>query len=132
MANADLLRSDILPGYITPNKPVLIQYGDPMFTWNYSRSNENPTVRKDLINTIRNNQSLVKIAEEILSYLQLDGGFFGIHLRAEADVPASWGPPDVQMARYVDSLLGTMEAISEDVSTVYVSSGDQAAIDTFR
>jgi hypothetical protein len=132
MVNADLLRSDILPGDITSGNPVLIQYGDPMFTWNYSRSNENPTVRKDLINTIRNNQSLVKMAEEILSYPQLDGGFFGIHLRAEADVPASWGPPEVQMARYVDSLLGTREEISEDVSTVYVSSGDQAAIDTFR
>ncbi|KUJ08492.1 uncharacterized protein LY89DRAFT_331873 [Mollisia scopiformis] len=131
--NTELLRRDIKREEIDPMKPVLVNYGDAMFTWNYTRCDENPTIRKDLIKTIRNSPSLVNMGLEILSHPELDEKpFFGVHLRAEKDVPASWGPVDVQMQRFVESILATSAESEEAVSTVYVSCGDQDAIETFR
>jgi hypothetical protein len=131
--NTELLRRDIIRDEIDSMEPVVINWGDPLFTWNYTRSHENPTVRKDLVNMMENNPSLVEMGQEILSQSELDGNpFFGVHLRAEKDVPASWGPANVQMEHYVNSILNTMEEIEVPVSMVYISCGDQDVIETFR
>ncbi|PMD15150.1 hypothetical protein NA56DRAFT_693440 [Hyaloscypha hepaticicola] len=100
---------------------------------NYTRSHENPTVRKDLVNMMKSNPSLVDMGYEIMLHPELNGNpFFGVHLRAEKDAPASWGPANVQMEHYVSSILNTMAEIEESVSMVYVSCGDQDVIETFR
>jgi hypothetical protein len=131
--NTELLRRDIIRDEIDSMEPVVINWGDPLFTWNYTRSHENPTVRKDLVNMMENNPSLVEMGQEILSQPELNGNpFFGVHLRAEKDVPASWGPANVQMEHYVNSILNTMEEIEVPVSMVYISCGDQDVIETFR
>lgn len=57
-----------------------------------------------------------------------------MHLRGESDWPPGWGSPDQQMSLYAEEMLKIREMTpdGEGVSAVYVSSGDQQAIQNFR
>lgn len=117
------------------NNITIFEYGDAFLGWDYRVSNELDTIRKELHYTLPFRADLLEIGDTIARSLQLHGGaFFGVHLRGESDWPSGWGNADQQMSIYEAEMLQIRETVPDGagVSAVYVSSGNQDAIETFR
>ncbi|TAQ88169.1 hypothetical protein B7494_g3476 [Chlorociboria aeruginascens] len=117
---------------ISPSSPVAISFGDPYIGWNYTLSRELSTIRKSLFKSLRFNHALLDISSKIQSAPELKNGFFGVHLRGERDWPAQFGTVDQQMDHYIKSIEQVQTALEEPLKTVYVSCGDQGAIEWLR
>ena len=117
---------------IFPDKPVAISFGDTFLAWDYEKSGELATVRKDLFKTIIYNQTLLDISSQILKSPQLQGGFIGVHLRAETDWPRSFGKAKDQMRLYTKEMEALERTKKSDLRTIYVSCGNQTGIQAFR
>jgi hypothetical protein len=117
---------------ISNDNPVAISFGDTFLAWDYEKSGELSTVRKDLYRTLQYNQTLLDISSGILQAPQLQNGFIGIHLRAEADWPRSFGKASDQMRLYIEDIESLERNQPSDLRTVYVSSGSQDGIQIFR
>lgn len=114
---------------------TIFEYGDAYLGWDYRVSNELDTIRKELHLALPFRADLLELGDTIARSPQLDGGaFIGVHLRGESDWPAAWGNLDQQMSLYEAEMLRIREITPDGagVSAVYVSSGSQQAIQSFR
>lgn len=115
-----------------PSNITVIEYGDSFLGWDYRASDELNTIRKELHLSIRFQKHLLAMGEQIRKSKQLHGGaYIGVHLRGESDWPADWGNAEQQKMMYADEM-SKIRAMGSDVSAVFVSSGDQGAIQRFR
>lgn len=125
-----------VPAKKDENKNITIfEYGDAFMGWNYRVSEELATIRRELHITLPFRAHLLELGDAIASSPHLHGGaFIGVHLRGESDWPPGWGNADQQMSLYAEEMLKIREMTPEGagVSAVYVSSGDQQAIQNFR
>lgn len=116
--------------------PTIIRYSDAFLGWNYRGSNEMDTIRKELHLSLPFRAELLELGDTIARSPQLHGGaFIGVHLRGESDWPSDRSSPDQQMAAFEEEVLrvrGTGPDDGRGLSAVYVSSGDQQAIQKFR
>lgn len=111
---------------------TVIEYGDSFLGWDYRASDELNTIRKELHHSLRFQKHLLALGEEIRRSELLHGGaYIGVHLRGESDWPAAWGDAEQQKALYAGEM-ARIRAQGSDVSAVFISSGDQGAIDRFR
>lgn len=113
---------------------AIIEYGDTFIGWNYNKSGEYSTVRKELYKTIKFRDSMHQIGERIRDCPQLQhGAYIAVHLRGESDWPPEWGAPEQQMAMYMEEM-AKIRATDEgrDIAAVFVSSGEEAVIQAFR
>lgn len=113
---------------------AIVEYGDTFIGWNYNKSGEYHTVRKELYKTIKFQDSMQQIGERIRDCPQLQhGAYIAVHLRGESDWPPEWGTSDQQMAMYMDEM-AKIRATDEgrDVAAVFASSGEEAVIQAFR
>jgi hypothetical protein len=117
---------------IKRGNPVAIAFGDTFLAWDYEKSGELSTVRKDLYRTLKYNQTLLDISSGILQAPALQKGFIGIHLRAETDWPSSFGKAKDQMRLYIEEIESLERKDSSDLRTLYVSCGSQDGIHRFR
>lgn len=116
---------------------TIFDYGDSMFGWDYRVSGEMATIRKELHFALPYNARPLELGGTIARSPLLHGGaFIGAHLRGESDWPPGPGQGNAseQMVLYEAEMLRIRDATPEGagVSAVYVSSGDQAAIQEFR
>ncbi|POS77678.1 hypothetical protein DHEL01_v203933 [Diaporthe helianthi] len=121
----------------TEATPTIIRYGDPFLGWNYRSSNEMDTIRKELHLSLPFRAQPLELGDTIARSPLLRGGaFIGVHLRVESDWPTDRSSPDQQMAAFeADILRMRARDLSQDsaaLSAVYVSWGDQQAIQGFR
>lgn len=117
---------------ITREHPVAISFGDTFLAWDYEKSGELATIRKDLFKTLLYSQALLNIASEILKSPQLQHGFIAAHVRAESDWPHSFGNAGDQMRMYIEEMETIERASPSDLRTIYVSCGNQTGIQKFR
>lgn len=116
------------------NGTTIFEYGDTYISWSYSKSDELVTVRKDLYKAVRFGQNMQQIGEKVRNSPQLQhGSYIAVHLRGEIDWPVEWGSASQQMALYVDEM-ASIRTTDEgcNVSTVFVSSGENEVIQAFR
>lgn len=113
---------------------TVFKFGDAYLGWDYSASSELDTIRKELHLAIPFRKHLLELGNTISKSAQLNNGaFIGVHLRGESDWPANWGNGAQQMLLYEDEMSKIRNLTDgSDVSAVYVSSGDQQAIQAFR
>lgn len=91
------------------------------------------TIRKDLFKVIRFNQHLLDLSSSISKSPELQqGAFIGVHLRGESDWPAEFGTVTDQMNLYLEEMEVIRKSAEYPMNTVYISCGDQSAIQTFR
>ncbi|KAG0645608.1 hypothetical protein D0Z07_8527 [Hyphodiscus hymeniophilus] len=117
---------------VSKSNPVAIGFGDTFLAWDYEKSGELTTIRKELYRTITYNQTLLDISSEILQAPQLRNGFIGVHFRAEADWPQSFGKAKDQLRLYIEEMESLKRKSPTDLRVIYVSCGDQAGIKKFR
>ncbi|CZR51553.1 related to MNN4 Regulates the mannosylphosphorylation [Phialocephala subalpina] len=118
---------------VSVENPVVVNFGDAYLGWNYRTANEFSTIRKALFKVLKFNQELLDLGAKISKSERLNNGaYIGVHLRGEVDWPASFGSADDQMRLYSEEILRIQNSVSYDISTVYVSCGDQPAIQRFR
>ncbi|KAG8166254.1 hypothetical protein KVR01_004806 [Diaporthe batatas] len=125
----------ILAASTDKKTPTIIRYADSFLGWNYRGSDEMDTIRKELHLSLPFRAQLLGLGDTIARRPQLGGGaFIGVHLRGESDWPSDRSSPDQQMAAFEEEMLRIrgMGPDGEGVSAVYVSSGDQQAIQNFR
>lgn len=101
---------------ISPQNPVVVNYSDSMFPWDYKVAGELSTIRKVLFKVLRFNKDLLDLSSQISRSPMLEGGhFIGIHLRGKMDRPASYGTLDEQTRlciEHIDSIqLGRRKGI---------------------
>lgn len=116
------------------DETTILEFGDTFVAWEYGRSNELDTVRKDLYKVVRFRKSLCQIGEKIRDSEQLQhGSYIAVHLRGEIDWPVDWGSADEQMELYAAEM-AKIRATDEgsNVTAVFVSSGEQEVIQVFR
>jgi hypothetical protein len=117
---------------ITAENQVAIAFGDTFLAWDYEKSDELATIRKDLYRTLIYNQTLLDISSKILESPQLKHGFIGVHLRAERDWPSSFGNVGDQMRLYIEEMERIERSSPSDLKTLYVSCGKKSGIQVFR
>lgn len=111
---------------------TVVEYGDSFLGWDYRASGELNTIRRELHLAIRYQKHLLALGEAVRRSELLHGGaYIGVHLRGESDWPAAWGDAEQQKALYAGEM-ARIRALGSDVSAVFVSSGDQGAIQRFR
>ncbi|KAF4625292.1 hypothetical protein G7Y89_g12882 [Cudoniella acicularis] len=116
---------------INPSDQVILEFGDGFTAWNYKTSNEIQTIRKALFKTLKFNQDLLNLSSHVLQSPELNNGaFFGLHLRGEDDWPGGFGSADDQKRVYAEEIERIQ--INDPIKTIYVSCGDQEAIQKFR
>ncbi|KAI0132984.1 hypothetical protein BJ170DRAFT_563887, partial [Xylariales sp. AK1849] len=126
--------SGIEPSSVSPKNQVVLKYGDTYIAWDYAKSDEMSSIRKDLFNALTYNATLLGFGQDILNSPQLEeSAFIGVHLRGEGDWPSGFGSAYDQMSRYVEAIENITKTMPDAAAaTVYVSCGDQNAIQTFR
>lgn len=118
---------------ISPSEPVILKYGDSYLGWNYSASEELGTIRKELFQAINFHPDFLAVGHDILRSPKLQNGFVAIHFRGEADWPSDWGSVEDQMRLYGDDLERIRNSEEgKGIRDVYVSCGEQEAIERFR
>lgn len=127
-----LVENKIRKKKITPLNPVIIEYGDSYLAWNYTAAHERATISKQLFKTLTYNRDILNLAKQVSSALETLAPFVAIHFRSESDWPAVFGSASQQMAVYTAELEQLRNTSSIPVKTVYISSGDSAAIQRFR
>jgi hypothetical protein len=118
--------------HITRDNPVAISFGDSFLAWDYEKSGELSTIRKDLFKTLIYNQTLLDISSQMLESPELQHGFIGAHIRAESDWPHSFGNAGDQMRVFIEEMESLQRSSPSDLRTVYVSCGNQSGIQKFR
>ncbi|KAE9366216.1 hypothetical protein N431DRAFT_495958 [Stipitochalara longipes BDJ] len=118
---------------INAENSAVVSYGDTFMAWNYNISKELTTIRKELFKTITFSQALLDVSSQIhQSPVLQDNHYIGIHFRGESDWPEEFGSAADQMQLYTEELLRIRDSVSYDLNTVYISCGDQEAINRFR
>ncbi|KAH8684801.1 hypothetical protein BGZ60DRAFT_367092 [Tricladium varicosporioides] len=118
---------------IKPTNQVLIEFGDAFMGWNQKTSNEMPTIRKALFKSLPFNKDLLTLSTDVLHSPELQNKpFVGVHLRGEGDWPGGFGTADDQRRVYAEEIEEIQAKSPQPVKDVYVSCGDQAAIQKFR
>lgn len=102
---------------------------------NYTPGGEIYTIFKDLFRAVDYNPDLLALGRRITESTHLRGApYAGVHLRAEADWPASWGSLEEQTRMYAAELqrLRGREEPGGRLRAVYLSCGNRSAIQRFR
>ncbi|KAG4427511.1 hypothetical protein IFR05_017006 [Cadophora sp. M221] len=118
---------------VSVKNPVVVNFGDSFIGWNYKESGELMTLRKALFKVIRFNQNLLDMSSKIGQHPKLNNGaYIGVHLRGEDDWPHEFGPVADQMRFYTAEIQRIQKTVSYNIKTIYVSCGDEGAIQRFR
>ncbi len=117
---------------ITASNPIRVNFWDSMFSWNYTASLEVETIQKELFKSLLYNADLLRLGSEIFSLIDRYAPFVGIHLRGERDWPPFYADAEKQMEHYIEDLERLQNTTTEIVRNIYVSCGDQNAIERFR
>jgi len=102
-----------------------------MFSWNYTASMEAETIRKDLFKALQYNADILRLGAEIFALVNHFAPLIGIHFRGERDWPSFYGTADEQMEHYIQDL-ERLRNTTDNLTNIYISCGDQNAIETFR
>ncbi|KAK7957225.1 uncharacterized protein PG986_006447 [Apiospora aurea] len=141
-------------------EPVIVRYGDPYLAWDYARSGEMATLRRELLHALRYNSSLTALGRAVFDQIAqaaggVDGLFIGVHLHDEGDLPKTVSAGvEGQMRHLVKAIKGIATSSTptagpspvdlkkrhdgdvtlddSKIRTVYVSCRDQSAIQKFR
>ncbi|KAG4033655.1 hypothetical protein MFRU_004g01590 [Monilinia fructicola] len=113
--------------------PVVVGFGDTIYAYNYTHDAEQ-ALQKQLFRTLRYNGALLDLGAQLRDAPELRAGYLGVHFRGESDWPPGFGSRDEQMDAFTREIESATAAhgVAEGVKTIYVSCGDQAAIETFR
>lgn len=121
---------------ISTTKPVLVRFGDSHIAWDYRAAGELQTMRKELFDIFRYNQTTLDMGQELISKSTSedlkDGNYIAVHFRCEYDWPPRWGSVDDQMRLFVNEILRVNAGRPDPVHTVYISCGDPTPIQRFR
>jgi hypothetical protein len=117
---------------ISTSNPIRVDFWDSMFSWNYTASLEAETIRKELFKILPYNADILRLGAEIFSLIDRYAPFVGIHLRGERDWPGSYGSASQQMEHYMEDLERVRNTTTKDITNIYISCGDQKAIEGFR
>ena len=117
---------------ITASNPIRVDFWDSMFSWNYTASLEAETIRKELFKALPYNADILQLGAEIFSLIDRHAPFVGIHFRGERDWPSFYGTADEQMEHFIGDLERLQNTTTEDLTNIYISCGDQKAIERFR
>lgn len=119
---------------ISEQNPVMLNWGDSYIGWDYKASNEMGPVRAGLFGILNFNKDVLALGESVLDSPELRDGFIGIHLRGEQDWPSFFGSFPLQMKLYIKEirLINRRKKAKNTVKTLYVSCGDQEAVEIFR
>ncbi|KAL2074247.1 hypothetical protein VTL71DRAFT_8025 [Oculimacula yallundae] len=118
---------------VSVKNPVVVNFGDSFIGWNYKAAGELMTLRKALFKVIKFNQKLLDLSSEIGHHPKLNNGaYIGVHLRGEDDWPHEFGPVADQMRFFTAEIQRIQKTVSYDIKTIYVSCGDEGAIQRFR
>lgn len=91
------------------------------------------TIFKDLFRAVDYNPDLLALGRRITESTLLRGAaYVGVHLRAEADWPASWGSLEEQTEAYTAELQRLRAREGPGLRAVYLSCGNRSAIEHFR
>jgi hypothetical protein len=71
MATVVLEKGKVDISHVTRDNPVAISFGDSFLAWDYEKSGELSTVRKDLFKTLTYNQTLLDNSSQILESPEL-------------------------------------------------------------
>ncbi|KAK8050940.1 hypothetical protein PG993_002325 [Apiospora rasikravindrae] len=141
-------------------EPVVVRYGDPYLAWDYARSSETATLRRELFHAVRYNASLLALGRAVSEQIAEAAGegalgrFIGVHLPGEGDLPEMGsGGAEAQMRGFVKAIKeiasssatssrpmagaspGDMKKRNVDdsqIRTVYVSCSDRATTQRLR
>jgi len=118
---------------VSAKNPAVVNFGDSFIGWNYRKSGELMTLRKALFKVIKFNQDLLNLSARIGQHPKLNNGaYIGVHLRGEKDWPNEFGVVADQMRFYVAEIQRIQKTVSYNLKTIYVSCGDEGAIQRFR
>ncbi|PVH84718.1 hypothetical protein DL98DRAFT_410428 [Cadophora sp. DSE1049] len=118
---------------VSAKNPAVVNFGDSFIGWDYKKSGELMTLRKALFKVIKFNQNLLDMGSKIGQHPKLNNGaYIGVHLRGEDDWPDEFGAVADQMRFYTAEIQRIRKAVSYNIKTVYVSCGDEGAIQRFR
>ncbi|KAK0101368.1 hypothetical protein ONS95_006543 [Cadophora gregata] len=118
---------------VSAKNPAVVNFGDSFIGWDYKKSGELMTLRKALFKVIKFNQSLLDMSAKIGHHPKLnDGKYIGVHLRGEDDWPDGFGTAADQIRFYTAEIQRIQKSVSYNITTVYVSCGDEGAIQRFR
>lgn len=117
---------------VSMTTPVAVRYGDPFAAWNYTAAGEHSTIQKELFGILTFNSELLALGTLVHEALASTHGYIGIHLRAESDWPEHYGNISVQTALYLGELARLQKEPQFLLRDLYISCGDQGAIQTFR
>ncbi|KAK7981467.1 hypothetical protein PG988_003705 [Apiospora saccharicola] len=117
-------------------EPIVVRYSDPYLAWDYARSGEMATLRRDLFRALQYNASLLALGHAVHDQMAEATGkgdrFIGVHLIGE-DEWSKAGSGGIEALLRGRGVGGNDPSTSGDqIRTVYVSCNDQAAIQKFR
>ncbi|KAK8127330.1 hypothetical protein PG984_008438 [Apiospora sp. TS-2023a] len=92
-------------------EPVVVRYSDPYLAWDYARSGETATLRRDLFRALRYNASLLALGrvvhDQMAEAAGKDGRFIGVHLLGEDEwSKAGSGGIEALIRGYVEAMRG--------------------------
>ncbi|KAH8896387.1 hypothetical protein GQ53DRAFT_819495 [Thozetella sp. PMI_491] len=112
--NTTVASNNVSLDAITPERPVVIEFGDSFCAWAYHLSDELRTIRKSLFHTLKFNRTVLALGDRVLqSPLLKDKAFIGVHLRGEDDWPILFGSLWDQLKKYTEEI----RAINEPATT---------------
>lgn len=109
-------------------EPVLVRYSDSYLAWDYARSGEMATVRRDLFQALRYSASLLALGRAVYDQMgettEADGRFIGVHLLSDDEwAKTGTGGAEALIRGYVEALRG-IESSSTTTPTASASRGD--------
>ncbi|KAK8118420.1 uncharacterized protein PG998_003046 [Apiospora kogelbergensis] len=114
-------------------EPVVLRLGDPYLAWDYARSREAATLRRDLFAAVRHNASLGALGRAVGESMDGDGG--GGTSGCASAVAGATGQRRAASRRRSRAAAATTPSKGDgdsDIKTVYVSGGSPTAVQKFR
>lgn len=107
-------------------EPVVVRYSDPYLAWDYVRSSEMTTLRRDLFWTLQYRQSLLVLGRAVFDQMAgatgADARFIGVHLGEDEWAEVGAVGMEALIREYVEALRG-IESPSTATPTGSVSAG---------
>ncbi|KAI9641988.1 hypothetical protein NHQ30_009858 [Ciborinia camelliae] len=113
--------------------PLVVGFGDTMNSFNYTYDSDQ-ALQKQLFRTLKYNRKLLDLGSQLLDTPELRDGYIGIHFRGESDWPPIFGSREEQMDFFAPEieLASADQGAAEGIKTIYISCGDETAIEKFR
>ncbi|QSZ36620.1 hypothetical protein DSL72_006500 [Monilinia vaccinii-corymbosi] len=126
------LQSLSLSSFSSEN-PVVVGFGDTIYAYNYTYDSEQ-ALQKQLFRTLKYNSKLLDLGSQLRDTPELRDGYVGVHFRGENDWPRGFGSREEQMDAFMREIdvASAAHGAAEGIKTIYISCGDEAAIEIFR